>query len=70
MYSRTAADRRKIGRSLDAGGGAFVGSGWLAGNGFAWSMDSSLSMDAVGRFSAKGRKIITLPNSNLRVFIE
>jgi hypothetical protein len=29
-------------------------------------MDSSLSMDAARRFSAKGRKIITLPNSNPR----
>ena len=42
MYSRTAADRRKIGRALDAGDGASVGSGWLAGNGFDCSMYSSL----------------------------
>jgi hypothetical protein len=27
-------------------------------------------MDAARRFSAKGRKIIKLPDSNLRVFIE
>jgi hypothetical protein len=32
MYSRTAADRRKIGRSLAAGDGASVGFDWLAGN--------------------------------------
>jgi hypothetical protein len=59
---------------LDAGGGASVGSGWLAWNGFACSiicpMDSSAFMDAARRFSAKGRKIIKSPNSNRRVFIE
>jgi len=31
MYSRTASDRRKLGRSLAAGDGASVGSDWLAG---------------------------------------
>jgi hypothetical protein len=34
MYSRTASDRRKIGRSLADGDGALVGSDWLAGNCF------------------------------------
>jgi hypothetical protein len=50
MYSRTAADRRKIGRSLDAGGGAFVGSGLLAGGRFDCSMDSSAFVAAQGGF--------------------
>jgi len=51
MYSRTAADRRKIGRSLDAGGGAFVGSGWLAVGCFDWSMDSSAKWPRTALFS-------------------
>jgi hypothetical protein len=41
MYSRTAADRRRIGRSFVAGDGDAFGGKLLAGDGFAWSMDSS-----------------------------
>jgi hypothetical protein len=63
MYSRTAADRRKIGRSLDAGGGAFVGSGWLAGNCFAWSMDSSAFVAAHGGFQLRAGKSSSYPTA-------
>jgi hypothetical protein len=61
MYSRTAADRRKIGRSLDAGGGASVGSGLLAGNCFDCSMYSSLSWTLHGGFQLRAGKSSSYP---------
>jgi hypothetical protein len=63
MYSRTATDRRKRGRSLDAGGGAFVGSGLLAGSGFVWSMDSSAFVAAHGGFQLRAGKSSSYPTA-------
>jgi hypothetical protein len=63
MYSRTDADRRKRGRSLDAGGGAFVGSGWLAGGCFVWSMDSSAFVAAQGGFPLRTGKSSGYPTA-------
>jgi hypothetical protein len=67
MYSRTAADRRKRGRSLEAGGGASVGSGLLAGNGFACSiicpMDSSAFVAAHSGFQLRAGKSSSYPTA-------
>jgi hypothetical protein len=63
MYSRTASDRRKRGRSLDAGGGALLGSGWLAGDCFDCSMYSSLSWTLHGGFQLREGKSSRYPTA-------
>ena len=62
-YCSTASDRRKLGRSFAAAGGAFVGSGWLAGNCCDCSMDSSLSWTLDGGFQLREGKSSRYPTA-------